>query len=146
MAKRPAGAPAPPTSHPDDEATQNRRTEAGEVLAHAELSRNEPENVLSQVDAHSSLNQFEAGDPAAKLKALLDISQGLGSSLQLEDVLARILESLFRIFPQTTCGYILQRDKPSGSLVLAPSSTKPTPRTRPVLSVAKWRNRSCATE
>jgi len=47
-------------------------------------------------------------DPQDKLRAVLEIAQNLGSSLDLEDVLPQILEVLFGIFPQAAHGYILQ--------------------------------------
>ena len=52
-----------------------------------------------------------------KLKAILEISHNLGSSLDTDAVLPRILDSLFRIFPQTDRGYILQSDAPNTDLV-----------------------------
>lgn len=43
----------------------------------------------------------------AKLQAVLEITRSLGSSLRLDEVLPRILDSLFAVFPQADRGYIL---------------------------------------
>lgn len=53
----------------------------------------------------------------AKLKALLEISQTLSKSLNLTDVLPRLLEALFRIFIQADRGFIVLREPKSGRLV-----------------------------
>jgi len=55
--------------------------------------------------------------PEAKLRAILEISEALGTTLVLDKVLPRILESLFTIFPKATRGFILLRDPETGKLV-----------------------------
>lgn len=46
-------------------------------------------------------------NPQIKLRAILDIIQSIGTSLDIDEVLPKILDSLFRIFPQADRGYIL---------------------------------------
>jgi phosphoserine phosphatase RsbU/P len=53
----------------------------------------------------------------AKLKALLEISQHLGLALGLAEVLPKLLDSLFAIFPQADRGFVVLRDPASGRLV-----------------------------
>jgi serine phosphatase RsbU (regulator of sigma subunit)/pSer/pThr/pTyr-binding forkhead associated (FHA) protein len=53
----------------------------------------------------------------AKLKALLEISKTLGRSLGLNDVLAKILEGLFRIFNRADRGFVVLKDNRTGRLV-----------------------------
>lgn len=48
--------------------------------------------------------------PEAKLRAILEISDNLGTTLQLDTVLPRILESLFKIFPQADRGTVVLQD------------------------------------
>ncbi|MCA9269610.1 MAG: FHA domain-containing protein, partial [Planctomycetales bacterium] len=55
-------------------------------------------------------------NPQAKLRAVLEITKSLGSSLELNDVLPRLLDSLFRIFPQTEHGYVLQAPRVGAQL------------------------------
>src|SRR5207249_3137058 len=72
-------------------------------------------SVLSSVAAsgHSRLDVA----PEAKLRAILEISEALGTTLILDKVLPRILESLFTIFPKATRGFILLKDPDTGKLV-----------------------------
>lgn len=56
-------------------------------------------------------------NPEAKLKALLEIGQNLGRALSQDDVLAKVLDSLFKIFLQADRGYIVLRDPATGHLV-----------------------------
>lgn len=72
--------------------------------------------ILSTLDAGSSADVAAEVNPLAKLRAVLEITKSLGSSLELDDVLPRILESLFRIFPQTDHGYILQAPRVGAKL------------------------------
>ena len=55
--------------------------------------------------------------PEAKLRAILEISNNLGQTLELDKVLPKILESLFKIFPQADNGYVVLKDPVSGQLV-----------------------------
>jgi serine phosphatase RsbU (regulator of sigma subunit) len=54
---------------------------------------------------------------AAKLKALIEISQNLGMALGLVEVLPKLLDSLFAIFLQADRGFIVLRDPPTGRLI-----------------------------
>jgi phosphoserine phosphatase RsbU/P len=60
--------------------------------------------------------------PEAKLRAVLEISRILSDSLELKIVLPRILDSLFSIFPQADCGFVLLRNQQTGEFV--PSAVK----------------------
>lgn len=57
-------------------------------------------------------------DAAAKLSAVLRIVDALGNSLDLHDVLERIIDCLFRVFPQAKSGYVLIHDPAADALVL----------------------------
>ena len=56
-------------------------------------------------------------NPEAKLKALLEIGQNLGRALGVAEVLPKLLDSLFTIFPQADRGFIVLRDPDTGRLV-----------------------------
>ena len=54
----------------------------------------------------------------AKLKALIEIGQNLGKALGLAEVLPKLLDSLFAVFPQADRGFIVLRDpanQPAGA-------------------------------
>lgn len=55
--------------------------------------------------------------PEIKLRALLEIAHSLGRVLSLDEVLPRILDSLFRIFVQADRAFVLLRETPGGPLV-----------------------------
>ncbi len=46
----------------------------------------------------------------------MEISQNLARTIKAEEVLPKILESLFKIFPQADRGFIVLRDQPGGAL------------------------------
>ena len=55
--------------------------------------------------------------PEAKLRAVLEISRHLSTTLDLKDVLPKILECLFAVFAQADRGFILLHDPNSGQMV-----------------------------
>ena len=71
--------------------------------------------VLSSLDITGDLRTEVL--PEAKLRAVLEISKNLSNVLDQEEVLPKILESLFAIFPQADRGFILLRDPVTGQLV-----------------------------
>ncbi len=64
----------------------------------------------------SSVMRLEV-NTEAKLKALLEISRHLGRSLSMDEVLPKLLDSLFAIFGQADRGFVVLRDRQSGRLV-----------------------------
>jgi len=56
-----------------------------------------------------------AASPEVKLSAMLEIMSALGRAVSIEDVLPKVLDSLFRIFVQADRGFIILKDD-SGSL------------------------------
>jgi serine phosphatase RsbU (regulator of sigma subunit)/pSer/pThr/pTyr-binding forkhead associated (FHA) protein len=69
-------------------------------------------DLVGSSDAH-----FPAVKPEAKLRALRLISQELGSTLILSEVLERIFNSLFEIFPRAERGFVLLRTRGGDTLV-----------------------------
>jgi len=62
-------------------------------------------------------NRPLSNNVAQQLGALLEITHNLGVSLDVNQIFPKILESLFRIFPQASRGYILLLEGPEGKLV-----------------------------
>jgi serine phosphatase RsbU (regulator of sigma subunit) len=60
--------------------------------------------------------------PETQLKALVEISNNLGNSLLVKEILPKILDSLFKIFVQADRGFIVMRPRPDAPL--APVATK----------------------
>lgn len=55
--------------------------------------------------------------PEVKLAALIEISNNLGKVLEVEEILPKLLDSLFKIFVQADRGFVVMRAKPDGPLV-----------------------------
>lgn len=69
-----------------------------------------PGNISSSFDIRSQpLPQLQVR-PEAKLRAFLDIAESLRGALEVEAMLPRVLESLFRIFPQADRGVVVLED------------------------------------
>ena len=67
--------------------------------------------IVARLSADGSGSSWRLGvKPAIKLKAILELSRSLRTAECLDDSLARILETMFRLFPQAEEGFILLRD------------------------------------
>jgi serine phosphatase RsbU (regulator of sigma subunit) len=74
--------------------------------------------IMSKLNVSSGSNGLRLEvNTAAKLKALIEISQNLGMALGLADVLPKLLDSLFAIFLQADRGFIVLRDPSTSRLI-----------------------------
>ncbi len=72
---------------------------------------------ISKVEFRSSADGLRiSATPEAKLAALMKINANLSQALSLDEVLPKVLTSLFEIFPQADRGFVVMRD-PAGNLV-----------------------------
>jgi phosphoserine phosphatase RsbU/P len=94
------------------------REPCGEALMVDEDLPSEPSSVMSKVlvSTGSTGLRIEV-NTEAKLKALMETSRNLGKALGLDEVLPRLLDSLFTIFLQADRGFIVLRDSRTGQLV-----------------------------
>lgn len=89
------------------------KTEAAvEEEALADESRPAPRHVVVAASERAAPGQSETS-----FRAALKITQRLGDLTNLEEILPRILDSVFDIFPQADRGYILIAEQPDGFLV-----------------------------
>ncbi len=64
--------------------------------------------------------------PEVKLGAMVEISNSLAMTLSVEEILPKLLDSLFKIFVQADRGFVVMRPKPEGPLVpVAVKSRRP---------------------
>jgi sigma-B regulation protein RsbU (phosphoserine phosphatase) len=96
--------------------------DAGEATDSAMLIDDSEEaassTIMSKLDVSTSYSGLRvAVNPEIKLRAMLEITQSLAKSLSLEDVLPRILDSLFKVFVQADRGFIVMQDNPNAPLV-----------------------------
>jgi serine phosphatase RsbU (regulator of sigma subunit)/pSer/pThr/pTyr-binding forkhead associated (FHA) protein len=93
-----------------------------EPMDDAMMVDDEPSGERSSIMSKVAVSSGPSGlrlevNPEAKLKALIEISQNLGKALGLAEVLPTLLDSLFAIFVQADCGFIVLRDPVTGKLV-----------------------------
>ncbi len=74
--------------------------------------------IVSKLDVASS----NAGvrltvNPEVKLRAMIEIAHNLGKAVSLDEVLSKLLDSLFKIFIQADRGFVVLRTPSDGSLV-----------------------------
>lgn len=75
--------------------------------------------IVSQMDMpRISDDELPGASAAAQLRALFGINRAIGASLTLEEVLPRLLEGLFEIYPQADRGFVLLVDADSERLLL----------------------------
>lgn len=55
--------------------------------------------------------------PEAQLRAMIEISNSLGHTLSVHEILPKLLDSLFNIFVQADRGFVIMRPKPEAPLV-----------------------------
>ncbi len=74
--------------------------------------------IMSRVDISSGTSGLRITvKPEVKLKALLEITQKLARAVSLNEVLPKVLDSLFSIFVQADRGFIVLRDPKTGRLI-----------------------------
>lgn len=86
-----------------------------------------------EADHSMIVSQVEVGRPSgdeglgvhaeAKLRAVLGLNRAIGASLSLDEVLPRLLDGLFLIFPQAERGFVLLAEPTSKRLVLRARKT-----------------------
>ncbi|MEM8945488.1 MAG: SpoIIE family protein phosphatase [Planctomycetota bacterium] len=59
----------------------------------------------------------KSAKPEAQLEALIEISNNLGSTLSVKEILPKLLDSLFKIFVQADRGFVIMRPQPDAPLV-----------------------------
>jgi len=72
-------------------------------------------SVVASIDRESSSRSLQA-QPAEKLRILLEISNSLSSTLDMDALLPQIVDHLFLLFRQADRGFIIQRDEAAGPL------------------------------
>ena len=79
-----------------------------------EDSSSESSSIITSLDVTNRSPRI-AVRPEAKLRAVMEISQNLARALKIEEVLPKILESLFKIFPQADRGFVVLKDPITGA-------------------------------
>ncbi len=80
--------------------------------------------VLSSLDASSVTHISLKVQPEAKLSAVLAITRALGTAIEVSDVLPRILDSLFQVFPPADQGVVLLRDADTDLMIVKAAKSR----------------------
>ena len=101
--------PEPPLTEtlPDP---SDRFDDAPDTAADLPVHRTPPPAGGAAADRNEATNLSVRVQPEETLRAVLDITRSLASTLELDDVLDRTLADLFRIFPQADRGFVLLVD------------------------------------
>ena len=88
-------------------------------------SHDEESMIVSQLDLpRPSADEGISQNAEAKLRAVIGLNRALGASLSLEDVLPRLLDGLFDIFPNVERGFVLLNDVKTNRLILRAKKLK----------------------
>lgn len=80
-------------------------------------------SIMSKLDVSASNSGVRLTvNPEVKLRAMIEIAQNLGKALSLDEVLDKLLDSVFKIFLQADRGFVILRSGPEG--VLIPKAVK----------------------
>ncbi len=80
-------------------------------------------SIMSKLDVSTSNSGVRLQvNPEVKLRAMIEIAQNLGKAVSLDEVLAKLLDSVFKIFLQADRGFVILRSTPEG--VLVPKAVK----------------------
>jgi serine phosphatase RsbU (regulator of sigma subunit) len=83
-------------------------------------------SIISTLSARSAGTMRLGVKPEAKLKAVLEISKSLAQTLKLDDVLQKLLDELFKIYPQADEGFVLLNDPEGERLVVKAAEERGT--------------------
>ena len=74
--------------------------------------------IMSKLDASPRRSTgLSIVNPEMKLRAMIEIAQNLARAVTLEEVLPKLLDSMFKIFMQADRGFIILRTLPDGPLI-----------------------------
>jgi len=73
--------------------------------------------MMTKIEVSDTARMRLDTNPITKLKAVLEITRSLGRSLSIDDVLPKVLDSLFTIFPQADRGFIVLTEGDEGRLI-----------------------------
>ncbi len=98
--------------------------EAIDLDASDEQKKKDRSSIIRTMDASSSSHLRLGVRSDVKLRAVLEISKSLGQILDVDEVLQRILDGLFEIFPQADEGFVLLKDSETDKLRLRAAKTR----------------------
>src|SRR6185295_18682642 len=92
-------------------------THRGEGLPILVEEEEEATRLPASIASRAAPSHASTHGAQSRFRAALKIAQNLAGSLQVDEMLPKILDSLFDIFPQADRGYVLLAEEPHGHLV-----------------------------
>jgi len=95
------------------------------MLASDDVEDDETSTIMATVDVSQRGKSWQpSAKPEAQLEALIEISNNLGSTLSVKEILPKLLDSLFKIFVQADRGFVIMRPRPDAPLVPVASKAR----------------------
>lgn len=82
------------------------------------------DRVMATIDLGGEAGWSMSARPEVKLAALVEISKGLGRAISIDEVLPKLLDSLFKVFTQADRGFVVMRPEPDAPLVPVAARTR----------------------
>ncbi|HUY93584.1 MAG TPA: SpoIIE family protein phosphatase [Pirellulales bacterium] len=109
--------PKPLTAEGDTDDSEAALGQTGGLALLVEDSNLSSSTIMSTVKASRAGLRASPVNAEMKLKALLEITHALGAALSLDDVLPKLLDSLFKIFLQADRGFVVLQVGDNGPLI-----------------------------
>jgi sigma-B regulation protein RsbU (phosphoserine phosphatase) len=111
------------TFYTDQPSDRLRLTETSSLALLDDETGSPASSIMSKLDVSASNSGVRLTvNPEVKLRALIEIAQNLGKAVSLDEVLAKLLDSVFKIFLQADRGFVILKTGPEG--VLVPKAVK----------------------
>lgn len=116
----------PPDDDSSSRVTAVVRTPSESERSLVDSGASDRSSIVTTLEASSSGGLRLNVNPEVKLRAVVEISHSLASVLDVDQVLSKILDGLFKIFPQADQGFILFKEtNPDKMIVKATKSRRP---------------------
>jgi serine phosphatase RsbU (regulator of sigma subunit) len=101
------------TKEPSDRA----RGSGGSSFSFLDEASSGTSTIMSKLEVASQSSLRLTVNPEVKLRAMIEIAHSLGKAVSLDEVLGKLLDSLFKIFIQADRAFVILRSGPDGVLI-----------------------------
>jgi serine phosphatase RsbU (regulator of sigma subunit)/pSer/pThr/pTyr-binding forkhead associated (FHA) protein len=111
------------TFYTDQPSDRLRLTETSSLALLDDETASPASSIMSKLDVSASNSGVRLTvNPEVKLRAMIEIAQNLGKAVSQDEVLSKLLDSVFKIFLQADRGFVILKTGPEG--VLVPKAVK----------------------
>ncbi|MCG8448773.1 MAG: SpoIIE family protein phosphatase [Pirellulales bacterium] len=118
--------PPPQTDGASPEQMGGASPDGSSLLAPTQEGGANTSTIMATIDVRkrSTSSWKSSARPEAQLEAMVEISNNLGNTLSVKEILPKLLDSLFKIFVQADRGFVITRPQPGGPLVPVASKAR----------------------